>query len=143
VGAFENVSVSFIIFRMLIVVLGITVIVAGAVSLMHAASLMYHSSVLAGLVAGSMSATSMHGDMEVVINWNLKPVTLGVTENLLVAVTDKVGWVAFPGMITTPPSFEGVEVTHSDGGPVWIVDGKAITRFIIRSIPGGRGVLLE
>lgn len=146
-GAFENVTFSFYIFRMLIVVLGVATLTAGVVAGMHAMALLMHSSVTAGLIGGAMSASSMHNDVDINIDWNLKPVVLAVTDNLLVATTDNIGWVAFPGMVTEAPEFEGVVTdfpgTSLPAGKTWLVWGNTVTNMRIRNTGLEREVLVQ
>ena len=146
-GSFEPVERGFAVIEFLILFGAIVVLGAGIVTSMFKASAIYSSSVRAGMVAGCMSATALHSGAEVLINWNLRQIDMGTTENLFVAVTDEIGWVAFPDMILDMPSYASGEdespIFEAGEVPGWIVRGNAIENIIITSNSTGRGVKLE
>ena len=148
-GAFESVDIGLDVLGFLLVFGGIVVLITAIMHSTFASSLMFSSSVRAGLIAGCISASGLHSNMEVTIQWNLLPVTFGVSNNLMIAALDKIGWVAFPGMILESPQFSGLRegqetpVFESETSEGWIAKGNAIEKIYIFHNESGRGVIIN
>jgi len=147
VGAWESVDITMMILTFVILFGGIVALAGGIIISTFAASAIYSASVRAGMIAGCITVSDMHPSVAIDIDWNLKPVNMGAAKNLFVATVDKIGWVAFPGMILDLPYFPGHEMdenpplfrtTDTEG---WIARGDAIDKINIYHNSSGRGVI--
>ncbi|MBR9682020.1 MAG: hypothetical protein GOV00_04475 [Candidatus Altiarchaeota archaeon] len=146
-GVQESVDIAFMVMGFLLLYGALVVMGSAIISNMFGASAMYSSSVRAGLLSGCMSVSNMHEGTEINIDWNLLPVDVAVAHNLVVAVTKKVGWIAFPGTIIGMPVLEGLAAESSELfyiGEVegWIARGSAIENIRIYHNEAGRGVVI-
>ena len=148
-GVYESVDIGIMILQFLILFGAIVVLAEVIISSTFSAAAMHSASVRAGLIAGCMSVSEMHNSTEIEIAWNLLPVNLGATENLLIAVTDKIGWVAFPGIILDFPYFP--KIGEDDASPLfeledlegWVARGNAIEIIEIYHNGSGRGMVVK
>ena len=100
-GAHEDVVLLVLTLASLFLMISSFMIANKVLSGLFTAGAMYSSSVRAGLIAGCMSVSNMHDDINITIHWNFLPVDIATSTNLVVAATDQIGWVAFPGIITS------------------------------------------
>lgn len=147
-GVQESLDISMLIMQFLLFTIALITMSVGVVTTMFSAGAMYSSSVRAGLIAGCMSVNDLYEGTTIEISeWNLLPVDIAVTKNAVIASLEKIGWVAFPGMILEPPTLKnpgetGITIFVPDGIEGWIVNGHAIDTITMFHNQTGKGVIL-